>query len=347
MALSSNDKLVYTASHDGTLRQWRTEPPASPDDTLSHFGTPLFPAGFSTSGDRLITLTEKSVHFWRVDGQNINEDISLRADVSPLGKLPVRWGGLKGTTAVSPNGQWLAYARPREAITVINIHQPEVRHTFPSNDIPVQSFGFSPDSRLLLVRRSLTRFVTFDTATWNEADVIETPGAGEQTIPFSFAGRTHVLAVGSAASVVLWDTLTKRVIKEIPAEKRKAVVSLGISADAALLAMGYTDNTFTLHDCKTGQPLGLVPSHVGGVDFISFSPDGKTLATASGRWVRLWNIKTLREMFPLELSSAASFVAFNPNGTCLVAGEMNGTTHLWPAPHLAEIQPKNQAGSPR
>jgi WD40 repeat protein len=102
--------------------------------------------------------------------------------------------------------------------------------------------------------------------------------------------------------------------------------------------MGYTDDTFTLHNCKTGHQLASIPSHVSGVNWISFSPDGKTLATASGRWVKLWNVKTLREMFPLELSSWAIFVAFTPNGAGLVTGEVNGTTRFWPSPRTG-IQP--------
>src|SRR5262249_49933890 len=155
--------------------------------------------------------------------------------------------------------------------------------------------------------------------------------------PFFFAEQAHVLAVVGAKSVVLWDTARRSTLKEIHSNHPHALVSFGISADAQMLALGYTDDTFALHDCATGRQIASIPSHVSGVEQLAFSPDGKTLASSSGRWVRLWNVATRREMFAVELPRMAFYVAFTPDGTGLLTAEMGGITRLWRAPALEEI----------
>ena len=73
----------------------------------------------------------------------------------------------------------------------------------------------------------------------------------------------------------------------------------------------------------------------------AFSPDGKTLATAS--WdgtVRLWQVETGQELLTLAGSGSAVFsVAFAPDGRALAAGcagAPQGTALLWRADSAEE-----------
>ena len=79
---------------------------------------------------------------------------------------------------------------------------------------------------------------------------------------------------------------------------------------------------------------------VGDTDFIrglAFSPDGKTLASASGdRTVRLWDVATGTQLGnPLVGDTKqVESVAFSPDGQFLVSCADDRTVRLWQAPAL-------------
>jgi WD40 repeat protein len=60
--------------------------------------------------------------------------------------------------------------------------------------------------------------------------------------------------------------------------------------------------------------------HTAEVHWAAFSPNGKTLATASeDRTVRLWHVATGQELFALEgHDSPVEYVAFYPDGRRLL-----------------------------
>src|SRR5262245_39491406 len=64
---------------------------------------------------------------------------------------------------------------------------------------------------------------------------------------------------------------------------------------------------------------------------LAFSPDGKTLASASGdNTIRLWEIKTGRLVNSFaEHSEPVHSVAFSPDGKTLASGSKDRTIKLW------------------
>jgi hypothetical protein len=81
-----------------------------------------------------------------------------------------------------------------------------------------------------------------------------------------------VLGIGRSRKVLLWDTDREGPIREIPIRHSDIPVSFALSADGQRLAVGYTDDSFTLHDCRTGKQEGdHISAHLSGVVMLCFS----------------------------------------------------------------------------
>ena len=89
--------------------------------------------------------------------------------------------------------------------------------------------------------------------------------------------------------------------------------------------LGGRDGTVRLWDVDTGRTLTTLAGHALGVNSVSFSPDGRTLATGNwGDTVRLWDVDTGRTLITLDTWTVNS-VSFSPDGRTLATGGQDGT----------------------
>jgi WD40 repeat protein len=153
----------------------------------------------------------------------------------------------------------------------------------------VWSVAFSPDGQTLAVGDDETSVKLCDLASGKVRARLE--GHQQWVNSVAFAADGKLLASGSEdRMVLLWD---------MPAGKLRArlrapslVTSIAFAGGKPLLACGSVGRAVRLWDTTTGKEV-LTLEAEGMVNAVSFSPDGKTLAVAVRKTVKLWDVASL------------------------------------------------------
>ena len=189
------------------------------------------------------------------------------------------------------------------------------------DDNDVWQVSFSPDGKTL-ASSTVHEVRLWDVRTWTEKSVIG-PRGGYQIVSFSPDSRTLASTdIGgnealSDNDVQLWDVDTGQWIRALTGHTERVVsVSFSPDRDSRILASASYDGTVLMWNVDSGR----IIATLSGFN-VSFSPDGKTLATAdydadSGFMVRLWDVPTVTEI-GAPIRHRASSVIFSPDGKAL------------------------------
>jgi WD40 repeat protein len=231
------------------------------------------------------------------------------------------------------------------------------------------SMSFSRDSRLLASGGVPGIIHVWDTATGKELRRLRWQDMENSTLDFSLDGK--LLAAGSRhGRISLWELATGKLLRTIGrAEQFERVNTLRFSGDSKIIAFSTSNEPFRLWDVATGKELLELPpgvmvfspigqqlaswgpadnaihvrdsaigkerkleGHSQEITSVAFSPDGKTLASASrDQSLRIWDVNTGRQRFSLKQPLAcAEYVVFSPDSNLLASFPgSDGKIQLW------------------
>ena len=120
------------------------------------------------------------------------------------------------------------------------------------------------------------------------------------------------------------------------------------------VAVGYHNQFPSIWDLKTGNKILVLETtepemqDFGGVEAISYSPDGKTLLLANDEETSLWDASTGKRLRKFasgeDESDFVGAVAFSPNGKQILTGGTFGAVRLW---DVATGKPERSFAGPK
>ncbi len=109
-------------------------------------------------------------------------------------------------------------------------------------------------------------------------------------------------------------------------------LSMAVSPDGDLVAIGVENGSVHVWQISTGQPLLNLPAHDAYIFALTFSPDGKNLLSGGMEGsIKAWNLTTGNCWQTWKVAGAVWSLAFSPDGQLLAigTGDVDRSIHLW------------------
>ena len=332
VSFSPDGQLLASASQDTKIKVWRRN--GNLLQTLAGHKDGVFKVIFSPNSQFLIAASfDNTMTCWRYNSATGLFEKNPFLTISEKDGL---WA-----IALSSNGNMIATANQKGQVKLWTLDGKLIK-TIPAHSQRIWSVSFSPDGQSFATA-SADKTVKL----WNlEGKALKTlPGHSNEVLSVNFSPDGNTLASASKDKTVRIWNLAGQVLHTFDGHTDE-VLDVRFSPDGKLIASASADDTVKIWSVQedwgsgTGErvkipshsPLPIPHSplllytfqgHGGKASEVSFSPDGKNIATASNdRTVKLWRLQGILPTF------TGNSVSISPNGKTVAVGNQQGIVTL-------------------
>ncbi|MEA2460815.1 MAG: hypothetical protein QOH90_992, partial [Actinomycetota bacterium] len=235
-------------------------------------------------------------------------------------RLELEVAGLGGYVAWSAAGVFVTEGPENSG--VIDIRDAETGErvlAFKGHDIDLNTVAFSPDGSRLATTGDDGKLKVWDPTTGRLVASMSGPGSAWGP---SFSGDGSLIASAWGDKVRVFALPTKRVLLDIPMEDGYGTA---LSPDGKRLAA--ISERSAVYDVRSGKRVFGLGGHGWA---LSWSPDGRYVATGGEQGVRVWDARTGKLRHTLFAHGGPiGGVAWSPDSSRLVTGGSDGTVKIW------------------
>jgi WD40 repeat protein len=334
VVFSPSGRRLASAGLDGSLKVWDT---AGPRETISiSIGKPE--VGFiALSPDGRIAATglgHDTFQLWKAEtGERLGNPLKHEHKV-------INWD-------FTADDKRLALTDDGKNVTIWDVTTGKAVHTF-QHDGPAGPMAtvLSPDGKWFACPGLAGGLKVWDTERGLELRTLKVLKEPARHWEFSPDG-TRLAASDASGAVKIWDLSTGREICTTDL-REVSIWLLRFSPDGKQLAVAVTGSSINgpgmpgevrILDAESrGEVFPLLKGFSGGFSILSFSPNGKRLATGGkDGTVKVWDVATGQETLTLKgHTDWVTGLAFSPDGHRLISSSPDGTVRIWDATPLPE-----------
>ena len=268
-----------------------------------------------------------------------------------FGTVRFRQGILTHAIRYSPDGKTIAIAGWGRSLGLWDVDNQKELFQFrldggEPGQFPISySIAFSPDGKLLAEAVIQGDVRIWDTRTGKLARALKGHIGYARAVVFAAGGKT-VISGGDDSKIRFWDVETGQETATLD-QHTDSVRSLAVSSDGKLFASGSADKTIRIWNVNNRTLIRVlqfppVPANMAApttLSFLSFSPDGKQLASTGSKQCVIWDTATGEQLHKLhDEQTAVLKVDYAPNGKWFAAGYMDGTIRLYDSATWKEMR---------
>ncbi len=275
MAVSSDGKLLATASNDTTIRVWDMQTGREKMTLTGHTDKVTFVL-FTPDNKKLVSVSNDStIRTW--DLTTGKEATVIRN--GPADEVP--------TMRLSSDGKTLRVWVSNRTVETYDLEKGERTSSFEGHDRDLYCLTFSTDGSLAALG-CVDGTVRFWDLTKEQKVGEDLPAHAERMADVVFTpDKKTLITADGVGNLKIWDFATRKVTKELPKQK-SYVIGFAMSSDGKRFASAHMNNVVNLWDVATGKIIRSwdmkVPEHptkpfIWGM---TFTPDNKKIVTANG-----------------------------------------------------------------
>jgi len=273
---------------------------------------------------RKFLLAGTKIALWSIDGAE-PEHVFLEQTTAESGKdLSVK------SLAVAPNGKWFAAGDTEGVVKIWSLGDRKQVHSKKIFSTGITQIAISPDGQEIAMITYDVDVAIYQSSTMQKKNQFKINSNGLKNIQYVSPGQLAAVA----ETTTVWNTSTGELTQTLSPGRYQS--TLASSKDGNWFAFGEKDS-LQLWDVTQSKKGNASFTNIATNELVDFSPDGKSLITANGSTMRVWDIATQRSVQVIDVVGWPIVgLCWLPASNVILVSTANGWTRIWGTPKSGE-----------